>query len=103
MKINWKIRFKNKVWLLTFVSAIVTFVYQVLSMFDITPKIDQQELMNLVGVLLTLLSGIGVIIDPTTKGTGDSARAMTYGKFDYDEHAVMGQGTEGDTKIEDVE
>ena len=79
MKINWKIRFKNKVCLLTFIGTIIAFVYQIGSMFGLAPKIAQDQIMNLVKILLTLLVGVGVIVDPTTKGAADSERAMTYG------------------------
>lgn len=79
MKINWKIRSRNKVWLLALLGAIVAFVYQILAMFGITPKVGQDQLMELVKILLTLLVGIGVIVDPTTPGTNDSDRAMSYG------------------------
>lgn len=34
MKINWKVRFKNGKWLLSFASLIVAFLYQLLGMFD---------------------------------------------------------------------
>ena len=35
--------------------------------------------MDLVKIILTLLVGVGVIVDPTTSGTADSERALTYG------------------------
>lgn len=92
MKINWKIRFKNKVWLLTFIGAVVAFVYQIGLMFGIAPKIAQDQIMELVKILLTLLVGIGVIVDPTTEGAADSERALTYGHIDYEEHKAMGKG-----------
>lgn len=98
MKINWKIRFKNKTWLLTFVGAIVAFAYQLLALFGIAPKVDQQSIMAIVTTLLTLLTTIGVIIDPTTAGGNDSERALTYGKFDYTEHSAMGQGEDEGVK-----
>lgn len=94
MRINWKIRFRNKVWLLTFIGAIVAFVYQMLAIFGIAPQIAQEQLMALVTALLNALALVGVIVDPTTAGTGDSDRAMTYGHFDYDEHSSMGKGEE---------
>ena len=37
MKINWKVRFKNKVWLGSFLSLIVGFVYSMLALFDVYP------------------------------------------------------------------
>lgn len=79
MKINWRIRFKNKVWLLTFIGAIVAFAYQVCALLGIVPKVAEDQVMDLVKILLTLLVGLGVIVDPTTSGTADSDRALTYG------------------------
>ncbi len=92
MKINWKVRFKNKVWLLTFVGAIVAFVYTMFNMLGIAPKVDQEVVMNLVGTLLTFLALIGVVVDPTTKGTNDSDLAMTYERYDVTELDSMGHG-----------
>ena len=34
--------------------------------------------MQSVSALLTLLTALGVVIDPTTQGISDSDRAMTY-------------------------
>lgn len=78
MKINWKVRFKNKVWLTTFFSLIIGFVYNILSMFDIYPAVTQHVVTQIVGEVLTFLGLIGVIVDPTTYGLEDSNRAMTY-------------------------
>lgn len=79
MKINWRIRFRNRIWLLTFISAIVAFAYQVCAMLGVVPKVAEDQVMDLVKILLTLLVGLGVIVDPTTAGTADSDRALTYG------------------------
>ncbi|MDY6307425.1 MAG: phage holin [Oribacterium sp.] len=79
MKINWKIRLRNKTWLLTAIGAIVSLVYQLLNAFGITPDIGQEQVMNWVTSLLSMLAMIGVIIDPTTPGSSDSDRAMNYG------------------------
>lgn len=78
MNINWKVRFRNKVWLTGFLSAVVTFAYTLLRLFDLTPAIAEDTLMQALAALLTLLTGLGVVVDPTTAGASDSARAMTY-------------------------
>lgn len=78
MKINWKVRFKNKVWLVTFLSAIIAFIYQILSMFEIVPAISQENIIKVLMIIINLLVGLGVLIDPTTKGFKDSTRAMRY-------------------------
>ena len=76
--LNWKVRFKNKVWLMSFISAIITFVYQLLAMFNVVPKISEDTVVQLVGLILNVLVGIGVIQDPTTAGIEDSKQALTY-------------------------
>ena len=76
--LNWKVRFKNKVWLMSFIGAIITFVYQLLAMFNVGPKISEDTIVQLVGLILNVLVGIGVIQDPTTAGIEDSKQALTY-------------------------
>ena len=78
MKINWKVRFKNKVWLSTFISLIIGFIYNILACFDIFPAVTQHAVMQIIGNILTFLGLIGVIVDPTTAGIEDSNRAMGY-------------------------
>lgn len=78
MKINWKVRFKNPTWLLTFFSLLVGFVYNILKMFDIVPVVTENQIMDVIGQILTFLGLIGVLVDPTTKGIGDSERALGY-------------------------
>lgn len=80
MKVNWKIRFRNKTWLTMFISLIVGFVFNILKMFDIVPAFSENLVMNIVGQVLTFLGLIGVIVDPTTVGFDDSNRAMEYEK-----------------------
>lgn len=89
MKINWKVRFKNPTWLTMFLSLIIGFVFNILKMFDIVPTITENQIMEVVSQVLTFLGLIGVLVDPTTAGIGDSTRAMGYeepwnDKNDYD-------------------
>lgn len=77
-KINWRVRFKNKVWLGSFLSLIVGFVYSMLALFDVFPQVTQNLVVQLLNQVLTFLGLIGVIVDPTTAGIGDSERAMGY-------------------------
>ena len=78
MKLNWKVRFKNKVWLGSFCSLIIGFVYSMLAMFDVYPPVTQNLVAQIVNQVLTFLGLIGVIVDPTTAGVNDSKRAMSY-------------------------
>ena len=78
MKINWKVRFKNKVFLGSFISLIISFTYSMLALFDVFPELSQKYLLDMINQVLTFLGLIGVIVDPTTEGLGDSNRAMAY-------------------------
>ena len=78
MKINWKVRFKNKVWLGSFFSLVVGFIYSLLALFDVFPAVTQNLVIQLLNQVLTFLGLIGVIVDPTTAGLEDSDRAMGY-------------------------
>ena len=78
MKVNWKVRFKNKIWLGSFLSLIVGFVYSMLALFDVFPEVTESLVLQLMNQVLTFLGLIGVIVDPTTAGIGDSERAMSY-------------------------
>lgn len=77
-KINWSVRFKNKTWLASLIALVITFVYQLLGMFDIIPAVTQDTVTQLVGIILTIFAGVGVIQDPTTKGISDSTQALGY-------------------------
>ena len=78
MRINWKVRFKNKVWLGSFLSLVIGFIYSLLALFDVFPAVTQNLVVQLLNQVLTFLGLIGVIVDPTTAGIGDSERAMGY-------------------------
>lgn len=87
MKINWKARFKNKTFLITFITLVVAFVYQTLGLFEILPSVSENELVNLFTMFVNILAFAGVIVDPTTDGFNDSDRAMLY-FTDYDERML---------------
>ena len=78
MKINWKVRLRNRVWLASLLATVVAFVFDVLALADVAPMLTEDTVMQAVTALLTLLTALGVIIDPTTPGAEDSDRAMEY-------------------------
>ena len=78
MKINWKVRFRNPVWVTSLVALIISTTYQILAMFEIAPALTEDTIMQIVSGVVQLLTLVGVMIDPTTKGVGDSDRAMEY-------------------------
>ena len=78
MKINWKVRFKQKVFLTSFISLVVSFVYSMLALFDVFPAVTKNSVLEVVNQVLTILGLLGIIVDPTTAGISDSERAMSY-------------------------
>ena len=86
MKLNWKARFKNKTFVISFITLIVAFVYQMLGLFGIVPSISESSIVNVVTIVINILATFGVLVDPTTNGVSDSDRALTY-YTDADERA----------------
>lgn len=78
MRINLKLRLKNKTTLITLLITLTAAVYKILEILGVTPKISEKDLENLIYVVVALLASLGIIVDPTTKGVSDSDRAMTY-------------------------
>lgn len=78
MKINLKVRMKNPLFWLTIIPAVATCVYTVLGCFGVVPTISEETLVNALTAVVTALSMLGVLVDPTTSGVGDSERALSY-------------------------
>lgn len=75
---NLKLRLQNKVTLTSLIALAVAFVYQILGWFNIVPDITQNDILQTVNLLIEILAGLGIFVDPTTQGVGDSERAMQY-------------------------
>ena len=87
MKINWKVRFVNPEFWKQIVLAVFVplLAYYGMNWEDMTTwaaigSLFVQAVQNPVVVLSVVVSVYNAIIDPTTKGIGDSARALTYDK-----------------------
>lgn len=82
MKINWKVRFKNKWFWLAIIPAILTAGQAVarLAGFDIDVSELSGKLTEVVEAVFVVLAIIGIVNDPTTAGISDSQQAMTYEK-----------------------
>lgn len=80
MKINWKLRLQNKTTLLALIASAVSLVYIVLGIAGIVPSITESEVMDVVAAILNALTLLGVVVDPTTAGIGDSDLARSYSK-----------------------
>ncbi len=76
--INWKLRFKNKVTLTALIAAVVGFIYTLLTIFGVTPQVEQDSIMQLASLVIMLLCSLGVVVDPTTAGVTDSKQALSY-------------------------
>ena len=46
--------------------------------FGVVPALSEDVVVNIVTALISALTTVGVLVDPTTKGVGDSERAMGY-------------------------
>ncbi|MBR3231380.1 MAG: phage holin [Lachnospiraceae bacterium] len=75
---NIKLRLKNKTTLLAIVLAAVAFVYQILGIVGVAVPIAEDQVVQIAGIIINLLVGLGILVDPTTAGIGDSARAKKY-------------------------
>lgn len=80
MQINWKLRLKNKVTLTAIILGVVGIVYKILAMLGVVPPISENEVVEIVLLVVELLVLLGVVVDPTTAGAGDSQQAMSYDK-----------------------
>ena len=78
MKINLKARMKNPVFWLTIIPAVSTCVYTLLGCAGIVPTISEEVVVNGLTALVAALTTLGVLVDPTTRGVGDSERALGY-------------------------
>lgn len=80
MKINWKVRIRNKNFWLALIPALLLLVQVVAAPFGYKWDFGvlNQQLAAIINAVFALLSILGVVNDPTTAGVGDSARAMSY-------------------------
>lgn len=78
--INWRIRVKNKTFWLTLIPAVLLLVQAVSAPFGYTWDfvVLNQQLAAIINALFAVLAILGVVNDPTTKGVGDSERALMY-------------------------
>lgn len=84
-QINWKIRWKNKVWVAGFFAQTILVLQGILFALEGMHVIDMdmeqidgwaKSLMTVVDLVLAYLSYLGIVIDPTVEGVGDSRIAL---------------------------
>lgn len=79
MKINWKVRLKNKVFISAMISAIFLIITSIPSISAMLPEFVNE---NVFQGGLQILVLLGIVSDGTTNGFWDSDRAMTYNTED---------------------
>ena len=79
-KINWEVRLKNKQFWISMVSALALVVQAVAALFGFTLDLTTLtgKIVAVVNAVFVVLALLGIVVDPTTNGVGDSDRAMTY-------------------------
>ncbi|MGE7880169.1 phage holin [Peribacillus muralis] len=83
--INWKVRFKNKLWVTSVISQLFILAEILLigahaaglTDFHLTEEI-KGWVFAVVNAIFGVLSALGTVQDPTTIGLEDSSRAMNY-------------------------
>lgn len=96
MQINWAVRFKNKMFWLAIIPAVLILVQSILQIVGI--DFDYTELsMRLTGIveaLFVVLTILGIVVDPTTEGIDDSIQALTYSEPRNDTLDYTFEGTD---------
>lgn len=82
MNINWKVRFANKQFWLSFIPAFLLLIQVLAAVFGYTLDLGDlgNKLLAVVNALFAILALLGVVTDPTTAGVSDSYQAMSYEK-----------------------
>ena len=92
--INFKVRLKNKAFWLALIPAVLLLVQVVAGAFGYALDLGDlgNRLLAVVNAVFAVLAILGVVVDPTTEGVSDSARAMGY-------TTPAGSGDGGDTAV----
>lgn len=80
MSINWKVRVKSKEFWIALIPAVLLLLQTVAAIFGYTLDFSDlgNKLLAVVNVIFVILTILGVVTDPTTKGIADSERALEY-------------------------
>ena len=78
--INWKVRFKNKRFIIAFIAGLLLLVKQVSVLFgyNLNTELFNTNINNVVDAVFLLLGLLGIVNDPTTQGFSDSEQALSY-------------------------
>lgn len=80
--INWKVRFTNKTFWLTFVPALFLLIQTIAAPFGYEWDfvVLNEQITAIINAAFSVLTILGIVTDPTTSGVGDSKQALTYNK-----------------------
>ena len=78
--INFAVRLKNKAFWIAIVPALCLLAQAVANLFGFTLDLNELngKIIAVVEALFAVLVILGIVNDPTTKGLGDSQRALSY-------------------------
>ena len=80
MKINLLVRLKNKAFWLSLIPALLLVAQTIASLsgYNWDFVVLNQQIAAIINAVFAVLSILGIVVDPTTAGFGDSQRALTY-------------------------
>lgn len=80
MKVNWKVRLKNKAFWTAVIPAVLLLIQVIAAVFGLELDFGDlgNKLLAVVNAAFALLAILGIVADPTTSGLSDSSRAMNY-------------------------
>lgn len=78
--INWIVRIKNKAFWTALIPAAIIFVQAVAAIFGFQLDLSDvgDRIVAAIEALFVVLAILGIVVDPTTPGVGDSDRALSY-------------------------
>ncbi|EON72263.1 phage holin [Lysinibacillus sphaericus] len=80
MKINWKVRLQHKQFWVSLIALLIVLANQIAGIFHVDITIYNDQVTAISETVLSILGLLGIVIDPTTKGTSDSDQALKYHK-----------------------
>ena len=80
MGINWEVRLKNPQWWIEMVAAVLLCIQTIAAVFGYHLEFEvlNANLAAVVVAIFGVLTLLGITVDHTTEGIGDSDRALTY-------------------------
>ncbi len=84
---NWTVRIKNKSFWLAIIPATLLLAQVVAAVFGYAIDLGDlgNRLLDVVNAAFAVLAILGIVVDPTTDGIGDSEQALTYTEPKRDE------------------